>query len=166
MGEATFYLKAEFTSEKEARDTLPLFKELLIDQSNAYEYWQKYCREDPRMEEKDRDFLHVNSKTPPERYELLKEKFELAFSILPAYEVSTNDKNMNFLAGQLYDGGLEQIEDNLDIEDTTIYFHAEVWHFSTWDHLSEWLRERGSRAGWLSDEYATIKTYYDQIEYA
>jgi len=55
---------------------------------------------------------------------------------------------MNFLAGWLIHG-----EDHeLEIVSNELRFSACVWHGSDWSGLVDWLRRKGAKAGYTSDE--------------
>ena len=132
MGEATYYFKAEFKSEKEAKESLPKFKAYLKEHTKAYDEWQ-----DTR-----------GGKGSQANLVRLRERYPLAFKFV---SVSRVDEQMNELAGHL----LDFREGEINQQGNTIFIQAIVWHFDKWEHLVLFAHSLGAKAGYVSDEHHT-----------
>lgn len=134
MGEATFYLKAEFENEHDANQAYTIAQKVFEDLMNFQNDWQKIRDGTP--------VIDMHNK-------LLKDhKLVALFISLP--EPKEDDRGMNYLAGNC-----EMPEDfELKIAENEIYLSAYVWHLATWDNIQEFFFKLGAiRCGWVSDEY-------------
>ncbi len=141
MGEATFYLKAKFKSEREAELAVKVAKPVLDDLAAFHEDWQT--------------IRYHNNIPVNERHELLLKKHPLVakFVELPEPEPEPEDDddvNMNYLAGKCEMHGYYEIYSDGE----WVRLSCECWHLATWDNIEKFFAEIGAvEVGWISDEH-------------
>jgi len=135
VGEATFYLKARFGSEDEAKLAVKIAKYVLDDLAEFHDDWQR-IRSETEIPVKGRD-------------RILKEKHPLVAKLIELPEPRSNDVCMNYLAGrcemhkgyELYNNG------------EWIYLSCICWHLASWDNIEKLFIKLGAiEVGWISDE--------------
>lgn len=134
MGEATYYLKAEFPEGKLGVALLHGIEEFFAEGKRAEDYWQSNRNLEP-------------SKFWPE--------FQRQFPIVTDMIAKFVGKEANHaLAGELSFGYQDR---NIYREGNTLFVRAMVWHLADWDRLAAFLKTRfgAERVGWWSDEYVT-----------
>jgi len=144
MGEATYYLLAEFETEEDAKEAGEfaglVFEELFKFQNE----WQK-IRDDRRF-------------SVEERHKMLLKKFPLVAKYIRLPRPCRDDPNMNYLAGHC------EISDcySLYIQGKYLKLVDEVWHLASWDNIAEFFCRLGAkRVVWESDEYFD---YFELLE--
>jgi len=139
LGEATFYLKAEFPDEEAAEKALGVIKEILQDVADCWEEWQEI-----------RDEL---DKSVKERHERLMSNHPLAARFLRLPEPDESDEFMNYLAGYL------EITHDFELfrKGNVLFLYDTVWHLGSWDNIAELFAKFGAkRVGWISDEWIDL----------
>lgn len=134
MGEATYYMKARFASDKIARGKLAFISKFILEGQRAYEFWQKHRHEDPIQ-----------------FWPTFKENFPEVSKYLASGDLLGGDVN-NVLAGHLDFGGED---DHATVQGDIIKFAATCWHFAEWDLFTTYIIERFGAfdCKWVSDEY-------------
>jgi hypothetical protein len=149
MGEATYYCKIFFESERAAKVALPKVEKFFKQGIKAYNYWQK----------------HRDSKTTAAQFWIdIDKKFPEIGNYLRYAKLYGGDKN-NKLAGQLDFGSMDDLS-NLGVNKSerdsewAIWYSAMVWHFADWNKIMEFIVKRyeAEEASWISDEYVN---YFD-----
>jgi hypothetical protein len=145
MGEAVYYCKIYFESERAARTALPKVKKFFRQGIKAHNYWQ----------------AHRDGTTPISQFWLdIDKKFPEVSNYLKHDKLHGKDKN-NELAG-LLDFGSQDDLDRLDVgkDDSgwAIWYSAMVWHFADWDPMLTFAQKQygATRYSWVSDEYAEL----------
>jgi hypothetical protein len=135
MGMATYYLKASFGSESEARLGLKTMRTLLGQGSRAHEFWQEN-----------------RGSQPSEFWPEFQRKFPAVWGYLDE-KLRGGDCN-NALAGELDFGSEEDARENLERRGLMLYYSAYVWHCASWDRLVAYAKSvcGAARAGWISEE--------------
>lgn len=131
MGEANYYLTAEFESEKKLNGVFKDIKKFIKQGKRAEEFWDK----------------NRNSKRK-EFWENFKRKFPLIYEYLG--ELVEGDNN-NDLAGEIDFGMDNSIPTKRGV---ILEFSERVWHFSSWDRLAEFLKVKfgAKKVDWYNDE--------------
>ncbi|MDF2457709.1 MAG: hypothetical protein K0S79_125 [Nitrospira sp.] len=143
MGEATFYLKAEYPTAEAA--TKAGEKLTALWKENAADWWQEHRGYEPEY-----------------FWPQFQERFPVTTEYLKHFDRFGGDCN-NDLAGQLCFPGCDGAEDEVTIHENLVMARAFTWHLGDWNPLVAWLKGTGAqRAGWLSDEYAD--DYFSMIE--
>ena len=174
MGEATYYIKAEFSHQEKAQRALKLMRKLIKQGIDSADYWQS--NRDARKEE----FWTEFKAKFPVVYRFLKAwdverkaKWEKNVAekgrenVYPhEYEPSADGDNNNGLAGKLDFGSVEDVE-NLRLDGNVLKYSSCVWHCASWDGFVKYLLDAcgADAAGWLSDEYVD-KDYFSMIKTA
>ena len=135
MGEATYYLIAEFETEEEAELAEARARVVLDDLVEFENDWQKIRGDSERPEK--------------ERHNKLLKKHPLVDNFIRLPDIDKNDPNMNYLAGKC-----EMNDDYaMHLIGTGIHLSCTVWHFATWNNIENFFFRLGAgRAGWFSDE--------------
>jgi hypothetical protein len=138
MGEANYYLLAEFESEDDAKFAERCARVILAELVAFYDEWQ--------------DIRTKTHKTVAERHKLLLKKFPLVrkYIWLPSPPKGREDPAMNYLAGYCD----VTCDFELSSEGRYVKLHDYVWHFANWDNIA-WLFYRlgAKKVVWYSDEY-------------
>ena len=135
MGEATFYLLAEFKSEEDAEFAEDFARIVLNELSKFFDEWQKIRQK--------------QTISPIERHKMLLKKFPLVAKYIKLPKPSEGDTSMNYLAGEC------EITNymNLYSEGNLVKLSDCVWHLASWDNISEFFYRLGARkVVWNSDE--------------
>jgi len=142
MGEATYYLMAQFKTDADAEAACEAFRALNAEGCRAHDYWQTH-RGEPSREA---------------FFKTFNEKFPLVAQYLGDH---TFDHN-NGLAGQL--DFIDEGDENIHVESGAILSaSAYVWHFADWSKMEEWLEAHGAiKVVSLSDEY---ESFFDLCRY-
>ena len=139
MGEARYFLKAEFNTVAKAKAALSKVKPLLKDLVKLNQIWQD----------------HRGEAVKTQMARLIKFKSWKVF--MPAdIKVEDKDTSTNALAGPLPD----MTEDfDLKLNGVEVKLNDEVWHFTSWDGIVEWFEKQpGCKSvNQLSDEYVNIE---------
>jgi len=139
MGEATYYLKAQFKDGAAAILGAKRLRDLIEQDIAAYDFWQSHRA------------------TPPAAFwPEFKGKFPKVYRYLELWQPKLIGGDCNEdLCGKL---GLasEGDEQNVLIDRDVVQYHAEVWHFSDWAGLVKYVKRvcLAQKAGYISDEYA------------
>jgi hypothetical protein len=150
MGEATYYLKAQFESQAAAEAAVPGIKRLISEGIQAQDWWQNHRR----ME-------HEGKRA--EFWSGFKEKFPLTTKYLQSFQagccggehILLDDDCNNGPAGFLDFGSDEEDLEAVNVQGNTVTYYALVWHFARWDPFLNFIAsEHGAvKIGWVSDEY-------------
>jgi hypothetical protein len=145
MGEATYYCKIYFESERTAKSALPKVRRFFKQGIKAYDYWQ----------------AHRDGTTTAAQFWLdIDKKFPEVGNYLKHAGLYEDGKN-NELSGKLDFGSLDDF-DRLDVgkDDSgwAIWYSAMVWHFADWDPMLTFVQKQygAERYSWISDEYAEL----------
>jgi hypothetical protein len=141
MGEATYYMKANECDYAKMTKIQEFFKEGRLTE----DWWQGHRGyEDNKSPEMNREAF----------WKIFTDKFPLVTKYLKFIELYGGDCN-NSLAGYLEFGRDWEIDENFELEDNELRYHALVWHFADWDGLMKYLmKEFGvTNARYISDEY-------------
>lgn len=138
MGEATYFLKARFASAEKAQEALPKIRAFLLENREAYAYWQA-----------NRD------KAPAQFWPDFKIKLPQITWYLGG-KVGGNCNND--LSGFLDVGNLgDDVHLSIAPVDASViqFWSDDVWHFTSWDTLCSWLEiEFGAiKTAWTSSEF-------------
>lgn len=151
MGEAVYYLKAEFPKHV-SDDKLKQIESFFLQGSKAHSYWQNNRDEKPEV------FW-------PE----FKKEFPLIHKFLGSPAPKAN--NNNELADKLCFGNADDVEKIEAVygyysgglvreyhSDDQLNYSATVWRFANWEPLCNFLKSEfgAERAGYVSDECAEI----------
>ena len=133
MGEARFYLIAEFESEKKLNKVFGEIKTFIKQGQKSEEFWQKYRESNPQQ-----------------FWSKFKGKFPLIFEYLGE---KANKDNNNSLAREL-DFGMFNAKPTK--ERNILKFNDEVWHLASWDRFADFLKNKyqAKRVNWFSDEWS------------
>jgi len=135
MGEATYYCKIRYNSDKERDKGYEFVKRFFYEGAKAEHYWQYNRGEDAE------GFWRGFDKEFP----LVKEYLEKL--------VKPSDHNKE-LAAFLNFGCVDDLDDSFQFIDNEIWYEACVWHLSKWDSMLAFVDEKtGSNSSWISDEY-------------
>jgi hypothetical protein len=140
MGEAIYYLKAQFKDGKAALKGAKRLRGLIEEDIAAYDFWQR----------------NRGQKEPSEFWPEFKEKFPKVYRYLKMWQPKLVGGDCdNDLAGKLGLGN-EGDAQNVVVEGNLVKYHAEVWHFSDWSGLVKYVKRvcLAQKAGYISDEYA------------
>jgi len=137
MGMATFYLKAEFRNEKDAKLGEKIGEEVLNELDKFGNMWES-IRSNFDIPVKDRPKELLNN------FPLIEELFNIP--------LSDDDLGLDPLAGW------NEInkENNFDFfrRENILYLSNEVWHFAMWEGICDLFKQLGAiKTGYLSDEY-------------
>lgn len=148
MGEATYYLKAQFKNRQAAHKALPQVKAFIEEVGKAYTYWQD--NRDSRMRD---DAFWAD----------FQGQFPQAYDFLKFQGIAGGDKN-NALAGKISFGDTGYL-DSLQTEGNLLLYHELTWHFADWQPFCEYLKLKfgAEKAGYISDEYVE-PDYYGLVE--
>jgi hypothetical protein len=136
MGEATFYLLAEFETKEDAKEAEEFARIVFDELAEFQEEWQII-----------RD---IQDKPTKLRHKMLLKKFPLVAKYISLPEPPDDDLPMNYLAGHC------EISKNYCLEADGRYVRLSdtVWHFADWDNIAEFFYRLGAkRVVWESDEY-------------
>lgn len=135
MGEATYYLIAEFETEGEAELAEMRARVTLDDLVDFENDWQKIRR--------------YQEETVKERHDELLKKHLLVAKFIKLPDIKEGDSNMNYLAGKC-----EMNEYyHMHLIGTGIHLSCTVWHLASWDNIENFFFQLGAdKAGWFSDE--------------
>ena len=137
MGSAFYYLKATFPKplKKKEKDTITTF---FLEGAKAEIWWQ-----DNRGRKDVKNFWIEFEK-----------QFPTVCLYLKFMKLFGKDHS-NGLAGKLDFGTEEDVNNNLCTEGISLRYHAEVWHFASWDGLGAFLKSHFGAIDfkYLSDEY-------------
>lgn len=136
MGEANYYLKAQFASEDDLTAKLPALRTFFTQGANAYDFWQK------------------NRMAKPETFwATFTKRYPLVAQLLGKYV--GGDCN-NALAGLIDFIRLDWAVFKQD--KNTLYYGGTVWHFADWEPLCAFLQTQfgATKVKFLSDEYSHI----------
>ncbi len=144
MGEARYYAKVKFGSEKQAQEALPKIEAFLKRVSEAENDWQS------------------NRNGGKESDDVRRQKFPEVFEYLKI-ETPENDRPpdySNYCAG-LLDSPLSHDDGEIFIRDNYVLFSGTLWHFAQWEPLMLAMKEHFGAidAGYVSDEYAEPDYY-------
>lgn len=118
MGECAYRIKAKWPG-KIPEETLTLIKNLFEEHTEAYDYWQEH-----RNQSGEEFWPEFQKKHP-----------------ITAQYAQAIGKDPNELSGKM-DFGIG----DLTAEEDEIFYEAQnVWHFSDWSDLAEWLRSLGAK---------------------
>lgn len=149
MGEANYYLKAQFPQDTNMVKVGKEFEKFLLEGKEAYKWWQD------------------NRYLPREKFwPLFAEKFPQMYDYLDGVEdhyfkgpVRGGDNN-NGLAGLLdfigdYDAPMDAFKIEVYHIPELLHVGREVWHLANWEPFCAYIKRRWGaiRAGWMSDEY-------------
>lgn len=142
MGSANYYLVAKFPQET-AQAGKDWFEQFVDQGIAAYDYWQ------------------INrSKNPSNFWKQFEKKYPIIYSFLEETGGLNLEDCNNSLAGVL---SYFDTYYNLDKDETTIYYNAEVWHFADWRPLISYLEKSfEAKADYESDEYVNIFTLLEE----
>jgi len=134
MGEARFYLIAEFESEKKLNKVFGEIKTFIKQGQKSEDFWQKYRKSNPQQ-----------------FWSKFKGKFPLIFEYLGE---KANKDNNNSLAREL-DFGMFNAKPTK--ERNILKFNDEVWHLASWDRFADFLKNKyqAKRVNWFSDEWSS-----------
>jgi len=135
MGDATYCLLAEFSSEEEAEFAEKIARLVLEQLASFNEEWQK--------------IRHETGKSVIKRHKYLLRKYPLVRNFIRLPKPVSDDSFMNYLAGEC--------EMNRDFElyrdERYIKLSCCVWHLASWDNIAEFFYRIGAiRVTWESDE--------------
>jgi hypothetical protein len=141
MGEATYYLKAYFNSNDDAKRAMVQITPLIEQGIEAQDWWQDHRG----MDESER----------PEFWKQFSERFPA----VTEYLGETRSRNSlvggdcnNELAGELDFGSDSDIE-SLMLNGSEIWYCGYVWHFADWTRLADAFYRAGAvKVNWISDE--------------
>jgi len=143
MGEATYYLKASFTTPEDAARVFEEFKRAIARLYELNDRWQSIRGERER--------------SCAERRAELTAEFHDLDGMAPWQTIANHcreigpDACMNCCAGELPDMSADPY---VALHGDEIWLSDTVWHHTSWDGIAEWLRRRGAvGADWRSDEY-------------
>ena len=160
MGEATYYLKARYESQEQAKAAVEKITTFRQQMDQAADFWQSQRHTEPE------GFWPVFAATYPEVYAYLTKyatPSETLYGDVSHPWVGSFDCN-NSLAGLLDAGTLDDLESaRVDGDDPyLVKLYAMVWHFADWEPFAAWIEaETGAQiATWISDEYVD---YFDCI---
>jgi hypothetical protein len=151
MGEATYYLMAEFGSEEEAERAARYAAPILREMAEFNDAWQ--------------EIRHERDRPVAERHEALLSRFPLVRRFVRLPGPREDDPNMNYLAGEC-----EMGEDfQLVTMGSRVGLSCVVWHLASWDNVEEVFYGLGARkVYWTSDEYIDpwdlVGAYLDRME--
>ena len=154
MGEAIYYMKAVYSTEKIAEEKKPEVEAFLLRMNQCETMWH-----DVRSWE---DYIKADH--------ILRGKFLDVFEGLGIEKGDAKldreyQKGLNYLAG-LLDSPMRNSEWGLyacNVVGNSIQFWGEVWHFANWDGLKKYLIKGGAiKADWLSEEHTNVN-YFDLI---
>jgi len=135
MGEAVYYLIAEFRNNKQLRIVSNLVEPIIKELAEFQDYWQNTRHE---------------KGTVRERYNHLKEKYPLAFEYLNIPKPEDDDTVMNRLAGYCD----MTVDYRIYYDDNKFTLSCEVWHFANWKPLVRLMFQLGAvKCHYYSDEY-------------
>lgn len=141
MGEATYYMKARFSSEEAAQAALPKLKAFIDEGLKAEEWWQDH-----------RDWQREDALGPAKFFEEFQTRFPQVYLYLKD-QCGHDFKDCNNRLAGLLNFGDEETDPYQ--EDDQIRFSGVVWHCADWTAYENWLRDvlGAVNAGWVSDEY-------------
>ena len=136
MGEATYYLIAEFETEEEAELAEARARVVLDDIVEFENDWQE---------------IRNNVKDPClERHVKLQEEHPLVDKFIELPDIDGNDINMNYLAGKCEMNEYYEMH----LIGTGIHLSCTVWHLASWGNIEDFFFRLGAeKAGWFSDEH-------------
>lgn len=136
MGEATYYLIAEFETEEEAELAEARARVVLDDVVKFENDWQK--------------IRGYTDRPVKERHDELLKKHPLVAKFIELPNIDETDVNMNYLAGRCEMNEYYEMRRNGE----AVYLSCTVWHIATWDNIEDlFFRLGANEAGWISDEY-------------
>jgi len=144
MGEATYYLIAQFESDENAKFAEDFARVVFKELSKFSDEWQK--------------IRSNQNKSPIQRHRILLKKFPLVRRYISLPKPPKEDVCMNYLAGQC------EITNNFNLysERNSVRLSDYVWHLASWDNISEFFYRLGARKViWRSEEYFD---YFDLLE--
>jgi hypothetical protein len=136
MGEATYYLLAEFETSEDAKEVEEFARIVFEELSRFQDEWQT--------------IRNTQGKSAKERHKILLKEFPLVAKYISLPEPPDDDPPMNYLAGYC------EINDNYYLQSDGRYLRLsdEVWHFADWSNIAEFFYKLGAkRVVWESDEY-------------
>lgn len=150
MGEATYYLKAQWKNRQAAHAALPKVKTFIEEVGKAYNFWQ--ANRDSHMRD---DAFRAD----------FQGQFPQAYDFLKFQKLADGDK-LNDLAGNISFGDEDQInEENPQVDGTCIKYRELTWHFANWGPFCEYLKLKfgAEKAGYVSDEDVE-PDFYSMVE--
>ena len=149
MGEATFYLKAEFKNEGDAKIAEKI-GEVVLNELNEFNNKFQSIRDNINVSIADRIGSLLDS------YPLIEEFFDLP-------SIKKSDVVLNELAGW---NEIEK-DNQFDFrrEENILYLSNEIWHFSNWDGICHLFEKLGAiKTGYASDEYIDVYKCIDMYK--
>ena len=143
MGEATYYLIAEFETEEEA-ELAEMRARVVLDDIVKFENDWQTIRGDSERPVKERHNELLNT------HPLVAKFIKLPDIEENDVDIDEKDINMNYLADKCEMND----EYGMHLIGTGIHLSCMVWHIATWDNIEDFFFRLGAeKAGWFSDEY-------------
>jgi hypothetical protein len=160
VGSCNYYLRASFDSREKAESAVKVLKDMLRQNIEAYDFWQtNRCSK---------------TMTSAQFWEEFTTKFPLVCEVLQLVKETAYHKNPiggmdinNSLSGILGFIAAEEDIDNVKVvkkdDEYEIQYFAEVWHFNSWEHLSDWMNSKigAKESRWTSDELLEESSFPD-----
>jgi len=172
MGEANFYLKAKYPTPGAAAKGAKLLNALIAEK--AGNWWQdNRHRPIPEMPS---DFVYAKGSGADVEWKMecrrkwwneFKQLHPLSWEVLQVLDpknlgYSSSASGWNEIDYNNGPAGHLDFFENFDREITAdssneIWYACTCWHIATWNHLCQWLIDKGALAAdWVSDEYANL----------